>query len=135
MQGLKQACFMISCNEFLVLGLYSYECTIQGHFTQRCLAFIESLALFFMSYIGGLAAEAQEPLTLRQAINEALGQSPEAAIARADQPGVPSRRRQWRAPSFCRNSTSLKTSRAATIRFMPSAPGCGSDSLRKPILR
>ena len=31
----------------------------------------------------GLAAVAQEPLTLRQAINEALGQSPEAAIARA----------------------------------------------------
>jgi outer membrane protein TolC len=30
-----------------------------------------------------LAAAAQEPLTLRQAINEALGQSPEAAIARA----------------------------------------------------
>lgn len=31
----------------------------------------------------GLAAVAQEPLTLHQAINEALGQSPEAAIARA----------------------------------------------------
>src|SRR5450631_2176450 len=31
----------------------------------------------------GLAAAAQAPLTLRQAINEALGQSPEAAIARA----------------------------------------------------
>ena len=31
----------------------------------------------------GLAAVAQEPLTLRQAINEALGQSPETAIARA----------------------------------------------------
>jgi outer membrane protein TolC len=33
--------------------------------------------------MGRLAAGAQEPLTLRQAINEALGQSPEAAIARA----------------------------------------------------
>jgi outer membrane protein len=33
----------------------------------------------------GLAAAAQEPLTLRQAVNQALGQSPEAAIARADQ--------------------------------------------------
>ena len=34
--------------------------------------------------MGRLAAGAQEPLTLRQAINQALGQSPEAAIARAD---------------------------------------------------
>jgi outer membrane protein TolC len=33
--------------------------------------------------MGTLAAGAQEPLTLRQAINQALGQSPEAAIARA----------------------------------------------------
>ncbi len=38
-----------------------------------------------MLYMGGLAAAGQEPLTLRQAINEALGQSPEAAMARADQ--------------------------------------------------
>ena len=35
--------------------------------------------------MGGLAAAGQEPLTLRQAINKALGQSPQAAIARADQ--------------------------------------------------
>ncbi len=35
--------------------------------------------------MAGLAAAAQEPLTLRQAVNQALGQSPEAAIARADQ--------------------------------------------------
>jgi outer membrane protein TolC len=34
--------------------------------------------------MGGLAAVAQDPLTLRQAIDEALGQSPQAAIARAD---------------------------------------------------
>lgn len=34
--------------------------------------------------IGGLAATGQEPLTLRQAIHEALEQSPDAAIARAD---------------------------------------------------
>jgi len=33
--------------------------------------------------MGGVAAAAQEPLTLRQAIETALGQSPEAAIARA----------------------------------------------------
>jgi outer membrane protein len=33
--------------------------------------------------MGTLAAGAQEPLTLRQAINQALGQSPEAAIAQA----------------------------------------------------
>ena len=38
-----------------------------------------------MLYMGGLAAAGQEPLTLRQAINEALGQSPEAAMAHADQ--------------------------------------------------
>jgi len=36
-----------------------------------------------LTLFGGLAAGAQEPLTLRQAINQALGQSPEAAIARA----------------------------------------------------
>ncbi len=41
-----------------------------------------------MLYMGGLAAAAQEPLTLRQAINQALGQSPEAAIARADNQGA-----------------------------------------------
>ena len=34
--------------------------------------------------MGGLAAAAQEPLTLRQAIDKALGQSPEAQIARAN---------------------------------------------------
>jgi len=35
--------------------------------------------------MGRLAAAGQEPLTLRQAVNAALGQSPQAAIARADQ--------------------------------------------------
>ena len=34
--------------------------------------------------IGGSAVTAEEPLTLHQAINQALGQSPQAAIARAD---------------------------------------------------
>ena len=43
-----------------------------------------SLGLFLIFSMGGLAAGAQEPLTLRQAINEALGQTPEAAIARAE---------------------------------------------------
>jgi outer membrane protein TolC len=43
-----------------------------------------SLGLFLLFSMGRLAAGAQEPLTLRQAISEALGQSPEAAIARAD---------------------------------------------------
>jgi outer membrane protein TolC len=42
-----------------------------------------ALALFLLVSMGTLAAGAQEPLTLRQAIGEALGQSPEAAIARA----------------------------------------------------
>jgi outer membrane protein TolC len=41
------------------------------------------LCLLLLFSIGGLAAGAQEPLTLRQAINQALGQSPEAAIAHA----------------------------------------------------
>ena len=40
--------------------------------------------LFLLIGMGGLAATAQDPLTLRQAINLALGQSPQAAIARAD---------------------------------------------------
>ena len=34
--------------------------------------------------LGGFAAGAQDPLTLRQAINQALGQSPQATIVRAD---------------------------------------------------
>jgi outer membrane protein TolC len=41
------------------------------------------LVLFLLLLMGGLAARAQEPLTLRQAIDQALGQSPDAAIARA----------------------------------------------------
>ena len=41
------------------------------------------LATVLLVSMGTLAAGAQEPLTLRQAINQALGQSPEAAIARA----------------------------------------------------
>jgi outer membrane protein TolC len=41
------------------------------------------LGLFLLFSMGTLAVGAQEPLTLRQAINQALGQSPEAAIARA----------------------------------------------------
>lgn len=43
-----------------------------------------SLGLFLLFSLGRLAAGAQEPLTLRQAVNIALGQSPDAAIARAD---------------------------------------------------
>jgi len=41
------------------------------------------LGLFLLFSMGGLAAGAQESLTLREAINQALGQNPEAAIARA----------------------------------------------------
>jgi outer membrane protein len=40
------------------------------------------LALLFCA--GGAASVAQDPLTLRQAIEQALGHSPEAAVARAD---------------------------------------------------
>jgi len=43
----------------------------------------QALATFLLVSMGTLAAGAQEPLTLRQAINQALGQSPEAAIAQA----------------------------------------------------
>jgi outer membrane protein TolC len=42
-----------------------------------------SLSLFFLLCLWGMAAAAQDSLTLRQAINRALGESPEAAIARA----------------------------------------------------
>jgi len=42
-----------------------------------------SLGLFLLFCMVGLAAAAQEQLTLRQAINQALGQNPEASIARA----------------------------------------------------
>jgi len=41
------------------------------------------LGPFLLFSMGTLVAGAQEPLTLRQAINQALGQSPEAAIAQA----------------------------------------------------
>jgi outer membrane protein TolC len=43
-----------------------------------------SSSLFLLSCLAGLGAVAQEPLTLRQAVNQALGHNPEAAIARAD---------------------------------------------------
>ena len=43
-----------------------------------------SLGLLLLFSMWRLTAGAQEPLTLRQAINDALGQSPEAAIAHAD---------------------------------------------------
>jgi len=42
-----------------------------------------SSVLFLLFCMGTLAATAQEQLTLRQAINQALGQNPDAAIARA----------------------------------------------------
>ena len=42
------------------------------------------LGLTLVVCLAGLTAAAQEPLTLQQAIDGALGQSPEAAIARAD---------------------------------------------------
>ena len=42
-----------------------------------------ALGVFLMLCAAGLTGAAQEPLTLRQAIQEALGQSPEAAMARA----------------------------------------------------
>ena len=42
-----------------------------------------SLGLSLLFYVGALAAVAQDPLTLRQAIDQALGQSPQAAIAHA----------------------------------------------------
>jgi outer membrane protein len=44
-----------------------------------------SSGLFLFLCLGGLIAAAQEPLTLRQAVNQALGQSPQAEIARAGQ--------------------------------------------------
>ncbi|MGA9585587.1 MAG: TolC family protein [Terracidiphilus sp.] len=45
--------------------------------------FFRSLLLFFLLSLGRFAAGGQEPLTLHQAINVALRQSPEVAIARA----------------------------------------------------
>ena len=45
--------------------------------------FFQSLGLFLLLSLGRLAAGGQELLTLHQAINAALAQSPEAAIARA----------------------------------------------------
>lgn len=42
------------------------------------------LGLSLLLYFGGMVATAQDSLTLRQAINQALAHSPQAAIARAD---------------------------------------------------
>jgi len=42
-----------------------------------------SFGMFFLFCMGALAVTAQEQLTLRQAIHQALGQNPDAAIARA----------------------------------------------------
>src|ERR1035441_6335207 len=42
-----------------------------------------SLCIFILFCAGGVGAVAQDPLTLRQAINQARGQNPEATIARA----------------------------------------------------
>ena len=42
-----------------------------------------ALGLFLLLCMGASAASAQEPLTIRQAVDQALGQSPQAAIARA----------------------------------------------------
>jgi outer membrane protein TolC len=44
-----------------------------------------SPCVYLLLCIGVLAAAGQEPLTLRQAINEALSESPQAAMAHADQ--------------------------------------------------
>jgi outer membrane protein TolC len=43
-----------------------------------------TLCLALLLCAGGAASVAQDPLTLRQAIDQALGHSPEAAVARAD---------------------------------------------------
>ena len=43
----------------------------------------QALGLTLLLSMGGLAATAQEPLTLRQAIDQALGQNPAAAMANA----------------------------------------------------
>jgi outer membrane protein TolC len=43
----------------------------------------QTLGLALLLCMGGLAAAAQEPLTLRQAIDQALGQNPAAAMANA----------------------------------------------------
>ena len=93
-----------------------------------------SLGLFLLFSMGGLAAGAQEPLTLRQAINEALGKSPEAAIARAGSLDAIAAATMART-SFCRNSRLRKTFRAATIRSMRLERGYGRGNSRKPILR
>jgi outer membrane protein len=49
-----------------------------------------SPGVYLLLCMGGLAAASQEPLTLRQAVILALGQSPQAAMARADNQGAKS---------------------------------------------
>jgi hypothetical protein len=45
--GTSKSHFMFICNEFLVLGLYSNECNIQGHFTQYRFASCQPWAFLF----------------------------------------------------------------------------------------
>jgi outer membrane protein TolC len=43
-----------------------------------------ALGISLLVFMGGMPGVAQDPLTLRDAISQALGQSPQAAVARAD---------------------------------------------------
>ena len=92
------------------------------------------LGLTLVVCLGGLAAGAQEPLTLRQAIDQALKQSPQAAIARADKSDAKAAAAMARTQLLPQLGFT-EDIRAVTIRFMPSVLGFGSDSSRKPILR
>jgi outer membrane protein len=47
--------------------------------------FLKAINLAFLFYLGGAALFAQEPLSLRQAIEKALEQNPQVMVARADE--------------------------------------------------
>ena len=77
------ALFHISCNGFPISWLCSCECTFQG-LSFHDFSSLSSFGRFLLLCIAGTVAFAQGPLSLRQAIDRALAQSPEASIARFD---------------------------------------------------
>ena len=71
------------------------------------------VGLYVLLCAGAVAAAAQDPLTLRQAIDQALGQSPEATVARADNQEAKAAASLVRL-NCCRISASPKISHAET---------------------
>jgi outer membrane protein TolC len=95
---------------------------------------MESQGLRFWPFFGGLAAKSQEPLSLRQAIQRALSQSPDAAIAQVGNQDAKASATLARTALLPQLSFTEDIS-AATILSMPLARGFASGNSHGPILR